>query len=153
MQKKTNKITKTLFRQVIFESDSKSVVDATRYLRGGFSEFSLIVSQINNLLCCNPNFKVEFLKRQANMVAHILARRPFLSFVAVFLRHYLLVSLLYWLMKWSKFMFAKKKVVNEIPLDELFGINRVQLLMKIIFGQILLTYRIPSSRMRELIFF
>jgi hypothetical protein len=30
---------------VIFESDSKSVVDATRYLRGGFSEFSLIVSQ------------------------------------------------------------------------------------------------------------
>jgi ribonuclease HI len=60
--------------QVIFESDSKSVVDATRYLRGGFSEFSLIVSQINNLLCCNPNFKVEFVKRQANMVAHTLAR-------------------------------------------------------------------------------
>jgi ribonuclease HI len=59
---------------VIIESDSKSVVDAIQHVRGGSSEFSLIISQINNILFCNPNFVVKFIKRQANMVAHTLAR-------------------------------------------------------------------------------
>jgi ribonuclease HI len=60
--------------RVIFESDSKSVVDAISHLRGGSSEFSILISLINNLLSCNPNFVVKFIKRQANMVAHTLAR-------------------------------------------------------------------------------
>jgi ribonuclease HI len=59
---------------VIIESDSKSVVDAICHLRGDYSEFSFIISQINNILRCNPNFEVKFVKRQANMVAHTLAR-------------------------------------------------------------------------------
>jgi ribonuclease HI len=60
--------------QVIFETDSKSVVDAIHHFHGGNSEFSFIISTINNILSCNPNFKVKFTKQQANMVAHNLAR-------------------------------------------------------------------------------
>jgi ribonuclease HI len=59
---------------VIFETDSKSVVDATHHYNGGNSEFSLLVSLINNLLAMSPNFMVKFIRRQANMVAHTLAR-------------------------------------------------------------------------------
>ncbi|XP_045828732.1 uncharacterized protein LOC123920515 [Trifolium pratense] len=59
---------------VIIETDSKSVVDAISHLRGGSSEFSFISCNIKNILLCNPNFKVKFIKRQTNMVAHTLAR-------------------------------------------------------------------------------
>jgi ribonuclease HI len=61
--------------QVIFETDSKSVVDAIQHFRGGNSKFSSsIIDHINNVLLFNPNFMVKFIKRQANMVAHKLAR-------------------------------------------------------------------------------
>jgi ribonuclease HI len=60
--------------QVIFETDSKSVVDAIHHFHGGSSEFSVIISNINNILSCNTNFMVKFIRRQANMVAHTLAR-------------------------------------------------------------------------------
>jgi ribonuclease HI len=59
---------------VIFETDSKSVVDAIQKLSSGFSEFSAIICNIQNVLSRNPNFVVKFIKRQANMVAHTLAR-------------------------------------------------------------------------------
>jgi ribonuclease HI len=59
---------------VIFETDCKSVVDAIQHFRGGNSDFSLLVSHIKNLLDSNNNFVVKFIKRQANMVAHSLAR-------------------------------------------------------------------------------
>ncbi|XP_045802334.1 uncharacterized protein LOC123895912 [Trifolium pratense] len=59
---------------VVIETDSKSVVDAISNLRGGNSEFSSIVFNINKIMLCNPNFKVKFIKQQANMVAHTLAR-------------------------------------------------------------------------------
>jgi ribonuclease HI len=49
--------------QVIFETDSKSVVDAIQHFHGGNSEFSSINSQINNVLLFNPNFMVKFIKR------------------------------------------------------------------------------------------
>jgi hypothetical protein len=49
-------------------------VDAIHHFRGGNSEFSFLVSNINNFLVCNQNFLVKFVKRQANMVAHTLAR-------------------------------------------------------------------------------
>jgi hypothetical protein len=60
--------------QVIFETDSKNVVDAIQHFRGGNSEFSSIIRNINNVLLVHPNFMVKFSKRQANMVAHKLAR-------------------------------------------------------------------------------
>jgi hypothetical protein len=59
---------------VIFETDAKSVVDATHHFHGGNSEFSLIISHIYNYVVCDQNFVVKFIKRQANMVAHSLAR-------------------------------------------------------------------------------
>ncbi|KAK2423594.1 hypothetical protein QL285_034041 [Trifolium repens] len=59
---------------VIFETDAKSVVDAINSFHGGNSEFSLLVSSITNLLSFGQNFVVKFIKRQANMVAHSLAR-------------------------------------------------------------------------------
>jgi ribonuclease HI len=62
------------YSHVIFETDSKSVVDAIHHRRGGCSEISFIVNNIIHILSCNQNFKVKFVKRQANMVAHTLAR-------------------------------------------------------------------------------
>jgi ribonuclease HI len=62
------------FTQVIFETDSKSVVDAIHSLRGGCSKFSSLINNIRNVLMLNSNFVVKFVKRQANMVAHSLAR-------------------------------------------------------------------------------
>jgi ribonuclease HI len=59
---------------VIFETDAKSVVDAIQYFHGGNSEFSLLISHISNFLSNGQNFVVKFIKRQANMVAHSLAR-------------------------------------------------------------------------------
>ncbi|PNX94194.1 cytochrome p450 [Trifolium pratense] len=59
---------------VIFETDSKSVVDATHTLRVGASEFSSLICNIQNVLLLNSYFMVKFIKRQANMVAHTLAR-------------------------------------------------------------------------------
>jgi ribonuclease HI len=60
--------------QVIFETDSKCVGDAIHALRVGTSEFSSLIHNINNVLTTNSNFVVKFVKRQANMVAHSLAR-------------------------------------------------------------------------------
>jgi ribonuclease HI len=62
------------FSHVIYETDSKNVVDAIHNLRMGISEFSSIICNIRNVLALNPNFVVKFVKRQANMVAHTLAR-------------------------------------------------------------------------------
>ncbi|CAJ2644603.1 unnamed protein product [Trifolium pratense] len=59
---------------VIFETDSKIVVDAIQNLHRGFSEFNSIICNIQSYLSFNSNFKVKFAKRQANMVAHKLAR-------------------------------------------------------------------------------
>jgi hypothetical protein len=60
--------------RVIFETDSKSVVDAIHNLHGGTSEFSYLICNIKHILLSKPNFVVKFIKRQANMVAHTLAK-------------------------------------------------------------------------------
>jgi ribonuclease HI len=50
---------------VIFETYSKSVVDAVHHLCGGVSEFSFLVRNIINILSCNQNFMVKFMKKEA----------------------------------------------------------------------------------------
>jgi ribonuclease HI len=65
------------FSHVMFESDSKSVVDAITSSHFGSSEFSAIISHVKSLLLLCPNFEVKFVKRQANMVAHSLARAAY----------------------------------------------------------------------------
>jgi hypothetical protein len=41
---------------------------------GGSFEFTFLVSHINNILSCNLNFMIKFIKQQPNMVAHTLTR-------------------------------------------------------------------------------
>jgi ribonuclease HI len=62
------------YSHVVFETDSKNVVDAIHHFRSGSSEFSLLVSNVCHILSCNRNFMVKFVKRLANIVAHTLAR-------------------------------------------------------------------------------
>jgi ribonuclease HI len=59
---------------VVFESDSKVVVDAVHSNFQGNSELSSLISSIKLLLLCHSNFEVKFTKRQANTAAHTLAR-------------------------------------------------------------------------------
>ncbi|XP_058741502.1 uncharacterized protein LOC131613882 [Vicia villosa] len=59
---------------VSFESDSQIVTQAIHSNRKSDSEFYLIIESIRSLLLSFPNFEVKFVKRQANSVAHSLAR-------------------------------------------------------------------------------
>jgi ribonuclease HI len=59
---------------IIFDSDSKVVVDAIKATSPGRSELCSIVYEIKSLLQSNSNFEIKFTKRQANMAAHALAR-------------------------------------------------------------------------------
>ncbi|WJX78361.1 hypothetical protein P8452_61592 [Trifolium repens] len=59
---------------VIFESDSKLVVDAISSRQAGVSDFSILISHIQSLISNNNYFEVKYVKRQANRVAHSLAR-------------------------------------------------------------------------------
>jgi ribonuclease HI len=65
------------FPYVIFESDSKVVVDAIHSSQSGVSEFSLLISHIQSLLRLHNYFEVKYVRRQANKVAHFLARAAF----------------------------------------------------------------------------
>jgi ribonuclease HI len=63
------------WQHITFESDSQLVVRAIHAANyNGASIFSIIISNIKNLLLLNPNFEVKFVKRQVNLVAHQLAR-------------------------------------------------------------------------------
>ncbi|XP_058785019.1 uncharacterized protein LOC131659924 [Vicia villosa] len=65
------------FEKVIFESDSQKVVQAIHSKHCGNSEFSLLILSIQSLLQLYVNFEVKFVKRQANMVAHSLAKTAY----------------------------------------------------------------------------
>jgi ribonuclease HI len=65
------------FIYVSFESDSKLVVDAINHRQTGVSEFSLLISHIQSLLNLHNYFEVKYVRRQANKVAHYLARAAF----------------------------------------------------------------------------
>ncbi|GAU35177.1 hypothetical protein TSUD_319870 [Trifolium subterraneum] len=62
------------FGRVQFESDSKLLVDAIHSRRSDNSEFNLIVNDIILFMSSYVNFEVKFIRRQANSVAHTLAR-------------------------------------------------------------------------------
>jgi ribonuclease HI len=51
---------------VIFESDSKILVDAISSICVDSFELTILVSHIKSLLLLAPNFEVKFVKRQAN---------------------------------------------------------------------------------------
>src|SRR6266487_1272720 len=60
--------------RVQFESDSKVLIEAIHMKRRGNSEFLSIVHDILSLMSSFINFEVKFVRRQANLVAHTLAR-------------------------------------------------------------------------------
>ncbi|GAU11220.1 hypothetical protein TSUD_342100 [Trifolium subterraneum] len=60
--------------RVQFESDSKILIEAIHMQRRGNSEFLSIVHDILSLMSSFINFEVKFVRRQANLVAHTLAR-------------------------------------------------------------------------------
>ncbi|XP_058746907.1 uncharacterized protein LOC131619884 [Vicia villosa] len=59
---------------VIFESDSQLLVHGLKSNSCGNSEFNVIIDSIKLLLLDFPNFKVKFVKRPANLVAHTLSK-------------------------------------------------------------------------------
>ncbi|GAU33842.1 hypothetical protein TSUD_393500 [Trifolium subterraneum] len=60
--------------RVQFESDSKVLIEAIHMKRRGNSEFLSIFHDILSIMSSFPNFEVKFVRRQANSVAHTLAR-------------------------------------------------------------------------------
>ncbi|GAU50368.1 hypothetical protein TSUD_284660 [Trifolium subterraneum] len=60
--------------RVQFESDSKVLIEAIHMKRTGNSEFLSIVHDILSLMSSFINFEVKFVRRQANLIAHTLAR-------------------------------------------------------------------------------
>jgi ribonuclease HI len=62
---------------IIFESDAKVVVDAIHATHHGNSEWSSLISSIKLLLHSYPNFEVKFIKWQANIATHTLARAAY----------------------------------------------------------------------------
>ncbi|GAU48920.1 hypothetical protein TSUD_301750 [Trifolium subterraneum] len=60
--------------RVQFESDSKVLIEAIHMKRRGNSEFLSIVHDILSLMSSFINFDFKFVRRQANLVAHTLAR-------------------------------------------------------------------------------
>jgi hypothetical protein len=62
------------WNRVIFESESSILVQSLSSHCYGESEFYAIVSSIIAQLSLHSNFKVNFIRRQANTVAHTLAR-------------------------------------------------------------------------------
>ncbi|GAU50754.1 hypothetical protein TSUD_272690 [Trifolium subterraneum] len=60
--------------RVQFESDSKVLIEAIHMKRRGNSEFLSIVHDILSIMSSFLNFEVKFVRRQANSVAHTLAR-------------------------------------------------------------------------------
>ncbi|KAK2452872.1 hypothetical protein QL285_000625 [Trifolium repens] len=62
------------YNNVIFETDAQNIVGAIRSRKQGVSEFSIIINKIKCLLSLFPGFEVKLIRRQANRVAHTIAR-------------------------------------------------------------------------------
>jgi len=72
--------------KVVFETDSRTLVDRISDWSSGISEFNAIVSSIKSMLALFFNFEVKFVRRQANMTAHTIARATCSYVVTIFLR-------------------------------------------------------------------
>ncbi|KAK2383934.1 hypothetical protein QL285_071338 [Trifolium repens] len=62
------------YNDVIFETDAQNIVGAIRSRKQGISEFSVIINKIKCLLSLCSGFEVKLIRRQANRVAHTIAR-------------------------------------------------------------------------------
>ena len=62
------------FSQVLFELDAKGVVDAIANTDQDLSKFGSLLHHCRILLCESSGFKICYARRQANVVAHTIAR-------------------------------------------------------------------------------
>ena len=62
------------FGKVIVESDAKAVVDAVNGSFSDISEFGNLIGNCRRLVLENPNVRISYVRRQANGVAHALAK-------------------------------------------------------------------------------
>lgn len=62
------------FCRVIFEMDSKLVVDKVYSMTQDFFELSVIIQECAYIFSLNPNYLIQFIKRQTNFVTHSIAR-------------------------------------------------------------------------------
>jgi len=62
------------FTQVMIGSDIKLVVDGTSSKLSHRLEFGAILNVCTKLFCYLSNFRISFIRRQANNVVHFLAR-------------------------------------------------------------------------------
>ncbi|KAK2379713.1 hypothetical protein QL285_067484 [Trifolium repens] len=62
------------YNNVIFETDAQNIVGAIHSRKQGVSEFSTIINKIKCLLSLFPDFEVKLIRRQANRIAHTIAR-------------------------------------------------------------------------------
>ncbi|XVF57505.1 hypothetical protein PTKIN_Ptkin06aG0210800 [Pterospermum kingtungense] len=65
------------FKNVLFEFDSRGVVDAINSNVEDMSEFGTIIGYRRNLLQIEYGFSLHFIKRQANGCAHSFARHSY----------------------------------------------------------------------------
>ncbi|GAU17717.1 hypothetical protein TSUD_07790 [Trifolium subterraneum] len=72
--------------RVQFESDSKVLIEVIHIKRRGNSKFLSIVHDILSLMSSFINFEVKFVRRQANLVAHTLARAANFGLASIDLR-------------------------------------------------------------------
>jgi ribonuclease HI len=62
------------FNDVIFGIDAQKIVYAIRHRNTGVSEFSSIINKIKCMVSLNLGFELKFIRRQANMIAHTIAK-------------------------------------------------------------------------------
>ncbi|KAK2379004.1 hypothetical protein QL285_066849 [Trifolium repens] len=62
------------FERVIFESDCQQVVNALRNDCSYANELGILFSTCSSLLISNGNCNIAYVRRQANRIAHNLAR-------------------------------------------------------------------------------
>jgi len=62
------------FHHVMFETDSKILVDLLKSTNPPINEIGDLVSECKTLLLSNPDYVVSFVRKQANKVAHSIAR-------------------------------------------------------------------------------
>ncbi|CAN1122554.1 hypothetical protein LINPERHAP2_LOCUS1414 [Linum perenne] len=63
------------YREVIFQTDAEEVGLAVNSVLRDDSEFGCLIATCRDLLSRNPSFSVQVVRRNKNMVAHVLARR------------------------------------------------------------------------------
>jgi hypothetical protein len=58
----------------IFEVDAQQVAHGIMSSVENISEFGTLISRCRNISVSEPNYEIEFFRRQTNMMSHSLAR-------------------------------------------------------------------------------